>query len=811
MGNYWDFTEKLESLLNTQKRSQSWLAEELGVSSTTVNRWLNYENRPGSAEMVERIAEVFGITDIEGINELLVLAGYPKKSHDLESPEAPETPPDVINPDTNEGEVTEPEKPPKPPTQETNAKNENEVTGDGVKSPNVTPQDNDRKPVEEAPVDMISVAPADKFTPLVALTRNIVWIAAPVVILLAIVGVGAFSGWFGGSDTPNLPATAPNTTDSIADNNEVTQAGEVEQLTGENPTVTLVSPTATEQAETTDTPTPTITPFPTPAPDDAVAHNSRGVFFMEQGEYGLAVSDFAKAIELDLDYIAAYANRAKAYITLGKYHPAITDLAKVIDDNPDNSNIYLERGSIYLALGEYGLALADYEKAIELEPNNARAYNAIGDLHYVQDEFDLAIEAYTKAIERNIVFAAPYLSRGVIYRYESDEQETYGMALVDLIDVVALEQDSIDAYTEIFTMLDISLEYTGRLLRGTKTSTDIVFDKANLLIEQYPQGISSNILQGMIYYYEAEQSEDSTYENLAITKFDEIVENYPNLISPYYARGIIYYRKSLHDSAIIEFTRMINLDKNSAIAYASRGWAYLASGNSDLALEDYYAAISLTSNAPNRRTVNGLLRMLNREIYDFYMKRASNYYYDQGKYELALTDVNNAIKLNPEGVSGYLTRSNIYQTLEQYELSLEDNNLIIELNPDVSTYYVHRGILHFKTGDTTLALEDFNKSIELEPYATQGYEWRGRVYSFQNKYRLALDDFNHVLQQAPNSAYTYYLRGQLYEKQGDYELALSDYQRALEIKIMFQELTTSERKKVEVRLKELQQKVQVDS
>ena len=62
MSYYPEFSRLLNQALQSRDRSASWLAQRLGVSPSTVGRWLNNGTRPGTPEMVSQIADILGIT-----------------------------------------------------------------------------------------------------------------------------------------------------------------------------------------------------------------------------------------------------------------------------------------------------------------------------------------------------------------------------------------------------------------------------------------------------------------------------------------------------------------------------------------------------------------------------------------------------------------------------------------------------------------------------------------------------------------------------------------------------------------------------
>lgn len=68
--------EILNNSLQQHNRSASWLSQQLQISPSTVNRWLNGETRPKSAALVMEIANVLKIDDLETRQKLLEASGY---------------------------------------------------------------------------------------------------------------------------------------------------------------------------------------------------------------------------------------------------------------------------------------------------------------------------------------------------------------------------------------------------------------------------------------------------------------------------------------------------------------------------------------------------------------------------------------------------------------------------------------------------------------------------------------------------------------------------------------------------------------
>ena len=97
----------------------------------------------------------------------------------------------------------------------------------------------------------------------------------------------------------------------------------------------------------------------------------------------------------------------------------------------------------------------------------------------------------------------------------------------------------------------------------------------------------------------------------------------------------------------------------------------------------------------------------------FYQKRA-NESIVKGEYDSAVSDFNEAIKLNPSDASVYLNRGRAYSNKKSYDLAIEDYNKVIELNPKEAMAYFNRGESYEKKGNALQAIGDYQKVLELD-------------------------------------------------------------------------------------------------
>eukprot|EP00898_Chlorokybus_atmophyticus_P000400 jgi/Chlat1/1360/Chrsp119S01780 len=95
--------------------------------------------------------------------------------------------------------------------------------------------------------------------------------------------------------------------------------------------------------------------------------------YFQRTQYTLAVDLYTQAIELCGTNAVYYANRGLAHTRMENYGQAILDGDKAIQIDPNYVKGYYRRGAAYLALGKYKDGLKDFRKVVTLAPRDPEA------------------------------------------------------------------------------------------------------------------------------------------------------------------------------------------------------------------------------------------------------------------------------------------------------------------------------------------------------------------------------------------------------------------------------------------------------
>jgi len=95
--------------------------------------------------------------------------------------------------------------------------------------------------------------------------------------------------------------------------------------------------------------------------------------FFQDGKYEKAIDLYTQAIELNSNNAIYYANRSFAYAKKEQYGAAIEDASKSIELDKTYAKGYYRRGNAKIALGKHKEALKDFKQVVKIYPSNKEA------------------------------------------------------------------------------------------------------------------------------------------------------------------------------------------------------------------------------------------------------------------------------------------------------------------------------------------------------------------------------------------------------------------------------------------------------
>jgi tetratricopeptide (TPR) repeat protein len=215
-----------------------------------------------------------------------------------------------------------------------------------------------------------------------------------------------------------------------------------------------------------------------PAADRAKAMKNRGILFVRQTQFELAIKDFSGAIAINPSDAEAYNDRALAYQMNGDRDRALPDYDKAIALDPKFTLAYFNRGIARAAGGDSAGAIADYTQAATLKPDFGPAYRSRGIAKRQAGDLDGAIADQTLAFKNDSNDAEALNLRGAALMAKGELDP----AIADFGAVMRLRPNNADAYNN----RGAALSQKGEL---TRAAAD--YDRALLIAPDLAGGYSN--------------------------------------------------------------------------------------------------------------------------------------------------------------------------------------------------------------------------------------------------------------------------------------------------------------------------------
>ncbi len=195
--------------------------------------------------------------------------------------------------------------------------------------------------------------------------------------------------------------------------------------------------------------------------------------------------------------------------------------------------------------------------------------------------------------------------------------------------------------------------------------------------------------------------------------------------------------------------------------YNCRGVAWYHRKEYDLALSDYNEAIRLDSHNETAYYNRGLVWEISCQ------------------YDKALADYNQAIKLNPNYPSAYRNRGRVEHLMKEYDRALADLNFAIQLDPRTAITFKDRAAVWADKHEYDKALADYDQAIKLNPRDAYNSAARSLIWMAREQFDKVIADCDQALKLDPNYALVYSLRGLAWCHKGNFERAIADENSAI--------------------------------
>ena len=248
--------------------------------------------------------------------------------------------------------------------------------------------------------------------------------------------------------------------------------------------------------------------------------------------------------------------------------------------------------------------------------------------------------------------------------------------------------------------------------------------------------------------------------------FDQLLAKEPDSVSYLNERATVLVSLKEFDRAEKDFTRIIELQPANAVFYLNRAICrrYLPAEKLEGARSDLDQAIKLNPNL-----IVAYKQKMEIEL-------------QTGNRQGALAAYDLMVKNNSNTAQAYLLRSDLHMSLKNYQQVLKDLDKYISLVPDHFQPQINRAILLRQLGRVDESQRSLDQLAQLFPKQQAVYINRGVTYENLGKFDLAIADINKAMELSDqHRAYLLFHRSTSAIGKKDYQSAINDLNQVIKI------------------------------
>ncbi|PCJ67235.1 MAG: hypothetical protein COA58_02655 [Bacteroidetes bacterium] len=145
-----------------------------------------------------------------------------------------------------------------------------------------------------------------------------------------------------------------------------------------------------------------------------VLYNNRGVCKYKMEHYSEAIEDYNMAISSDSNFVNAYFNKGNSYLDINELEDALISYDRAIYLDSLYVKAYINRAKVYYLLEDYRSTVTDLTKVLDenVATNKEGLHLERGNALFKLAEFNKALSDYTVAIQLKTNFYQAYINRG---------------------------------------------------------------------------------------------------------------------------------------------------------------------------------------------------------------------------------------------------------------------------------------------------------------------------------------------------------------------------------------------------------------
>lgn len=488
---------------------------------------------------------------------------------------------------------------------------------------------------------------------------------------------------------------------------------------------------------------------------------AKGNAAFSSGDFATAIRHFSDAINLSPTNHVLYSNRSAAHASLQNYTDALTDAKKTVELKPDWSKGYSRLGAAHLGLSQYDEAVSAYKKGLEIDPNNEPLKSGLADAQKAAAASFSRPRSAPGANPFGDAFSGPemwakltadpttrvYLQQPDFVKMMQDIQKD-----PNNLNLYLKDQRVMQAFGVLLNVKigrggdDVDMPDMPSSSERKRAAEPEVAKQAEVEPEPEPEPMEEV----------ADEEKEVKQRKAEAQKEKEA--------------GNAAYKKKDFDTAILHYSKALELDDEDVSFLTNRAAVYLEMGKYEDCIKDCDKAVErgrelradykMIARALTRKgTAMGKTAKCSKDyepVIETYQKALTEHRNPDtlkklNEAEKAKKELEQQEYFDPNLADEEREKGNEYFKQQKYPEAIKHYTESIKRNPKNPKAYSNRAACYTKLGAMPEGLKDAEKCIELDPTFTKGYTRKGAVQFFMKEYEKALETYQEGLKHDANN------------------------------------------------------------
>lgn len=442
--------------------------------------------------------------------------------------------------------------------------------------------------------------------------------------------------------------------------------------------------------------------------------------------------------------------RAESYCAEKQFDRAIAECQRAIEIQPDAVAAYKLWGSVLQGRGNLAEAIECYQTVVKINSSDVQAHVNLGSLYAMTQQRSQAIACYQKAIALQPNLAAAYRNLARVWTQDGKQEEAN------------------ECWYEAFS------------LEPEKVSPAHHFKLGNILFRQ------GKMTQAIACYQRAIELNpnlNGVYQNLAkaLTKQGKLDEAAVCLQKAAALNGNYSVSGSKAVDSVPAATQ-VNAYQNSRQAAAETGDTIASSAEVNHPGNNPAKSAETLRLSARAIDADKPMKVVNSVGAETYIKQAESYY-NQGKFEEAITECKRAIEIKPEAAIAYKIAGNATQAMGKVDAARYWYTEALEIEPNFAEIHANLGSIYAQHKQWQNSIACYQKAIEIKPDLVVAYRNLAKVFLQSGQPQVGAEYWYEALTLDINwaTAEEHFTLGNTLLEHGKLEKAISCYQRAIQL------------------------------